>query len=82
MTELKFCRDTPGNEGETPREISEQDIQSEINAERRHRRLFQFRSLTVESMKWFLKGKQIGGQEWKIGRKRKADLIADCRWVV
>ena len=50
-----------------------------INAERSQQGLDTAHKLTVQLLKAHLKGKVIGGQEWKAGSKKKEDLMFDYR---
>ena len=50
-----------------------------INVERSQQGLDLAHKLTVQLLKAHLKGKFIGGQEWKAGNKKKEDLTYDYR---
>lgn len=50
-----------------------------INVERTQQGLDPAHKLTVQLLKAHLKGKLIGGQEWKAGSKKKEDLMYDYR---
>lgn len=50
-----------------------------INVERSQQGLDIAHKLTVQLLKAHLKGKFIGGQEWKAGNKKKEDLTYDYR---
>ncbi|KAL3131725.1 hypothetical protein ABBQ38_007446 [Trebouxia sp. C0009 RCD-2024] len=50
-----------------------------INVERRQQGLDVAHKLTVQLLKAHLRGKMIGGQEWKAGNKKKEDLMYDYR---
>ena len=52
-----------------------------INVERKQQGLDMAHKLTVQLLKAHLKGKVIGGQEWKAGNKKKEDLMYDYRWA-
>lgn len=52
-----------------------------INVERKQQGLDIAHKLTVQLLKAHLKGKIIGGQEWKAGNKKKEDLMYDYRWA-
>lgn len=51
-----------------------------INVERTQQGLDAAHKLTVQLLKAHLRGKIIGGQEWKAGNKKKEDLMYDYRW--
>jgi len=50
-----------------------------INVERTQQGLDTAHKLTVQLLKAHLKGKVIGGQEWKAGNKKREDLMYDYR---
>ena len=50
-----------------------------INVERTQQGLDSAHKLTVQLLKAHLRGKIIGGQEWKAGNKKKEDLMYDYR---
>lgn len=50
-----------------------------INVERTQQGLDTAHKLTVQLLKAHLRGKVIGGQEWKAGNKKKEDLMYDYR---
>jgi len=50
-----------------------------INVERTQQGLDTAHKLTVQLLKAHLKGKIIGGLEWKAGNKKKEDLVYDYR---
>lgn len=51
-----------------------------INVERTQQGLDSAHKLTVQLLKAHLRGKIIGGQEWKAGNKKKEDLMYDYRY--
>ena len=53
-----------------------------INVERTQQGLDTAHKLTVQLLKAHLKGKLIGGQEWKAGNKKKEDLMYDYRCAI
>lgn len=53
-----------------------------INVERTQHGLDTAHKLTVQLLKAHLKGKVIGGQEWKAGNKKKEDLMYDYRYML
>lgn len=50
-----------------------------INVERTQQGLDSAHKLTVQLLKAHLRGKIIGGQEWRAGNKKKEDLMYDYR---
>lgn len=50
-----------------------------INVERTQQGLDSAHKLTVQLLKAHLRGKMIGGQEWRAGNKKKEDLMYDYR---
>ncbi|DBB08621.1 TPA: hypothetical protein ACH3X3_008748 [Trebouxia sp. C0006] len=50
-----------------------------INVERTQQGLDTAHKLTVQLLKAHLKGKVVGGQEWKAGNKKREDLMYDYR---
>ncbi|BDA42917.1 hypothetical protein COCOBI_03-8100 [Coccomyxa sp. Obi] len=78
-----------GSGGQTPstqercatavRESLEEPVLLAINAERRRDGAEPISKLTVPALKAHLRGKWVGGQEWRPGNKKRSELIDDYR---
>lgn len=61
------------------RNQTEYPILMDINHDRSREGLSPVVKLTVPVLKTHLKGKSIAGSEWKMGNKKREDLIEDYR---
>lgn len=61
------------------RESLEGPVIMAVNAERCRAGEQPVSKLTVPVLKAHLKGKLIGGQEWRAGNKKRSELITDYR---
>lgn len=77
---------------QSPAEDAEEDLKTmrneveypvlmDINDDRTRQGLSPVVKLTVPVLKKHLKGKTIGGAEWRMGNKKREDLIEDYRPV-